>query len=187
MVEWRSTRPRDVQTMRMAMEPSVARHGPWETYGACYNPEHRWVYFSQMAVGESILLKTFDSSKDASLAARLATDERALAACTATHHHLESLVVQPSSAPLRPPLCTQHHGVFWPSRPRWPNLLCTPRSNCRHSSTSQHGSHWRCAVRVGDSAAYSQAPTHGVIPDRVSSASHSPSLPLGVRSLLALR
>jgi len=60
---WGTFSPRDVMTKRL-----VFPHRVGETYQAVHSPAQRWVYFSSVCRQEAILIKTFDSVTDGSVA-----------------------------------------------------------------------------------------------------------------------
>ena len=63
MIEWDSIAPRDVQRLQITCD--CTRFATRETYSrVAHNPRHRWTYFADMSAGESLLLKTFDSSSE---------------------------------------------------------------------------------------------------------------------------
>jgi len=63
MCTWASISPRDVLTTRLHMPSRVG-----ETYRVKPSEDHRWVYFSEVTGEEAVLLKTFDSQDDGSVA-----------------------------------------------------------------------------------------------------------------------
>lgn len=66
LVDFRTTSPVDVQVVRLTFDTSY--FPVRDTYRAYYSPGHQWVYFSDLTPEECILLKTFDSSQDPSVA-----------------------------------------------------------------------------------------------------------------------
>lgn len=59
MLEWSTTRPRDVVTMKM-----IFKHRQGELYRVVPSDLHRWVYYPHMTPGECLLFKVFDSKED---------------------------------------------------------------------------------------------------------------------------
>lgn len=59
LLQWRSQKPQDVQTIRLHFEHRVG-----EVYRVLPSTDHRWVYYPAMQPGECLVFKVFDSATD---------------------------------------------------------------------------------------------------------------------------